>query len=82
MLDAATWPSGRVESKTRHLSSLLPSLGKGSGDDVFVVAKYDYAAQGSQELDLKKNEKLILLDDSKVCFRLRQAFVDAQKYWW
>lgn len=30
-----------------------------------MIAKYDYAAQGNQELDLKKNEKLILLDDSK-----------------
>lgn len=39
--------------------------GKGNGDEVYVVAKYDYVAQGSQELDLKKNEKLILLDDSK-----------------
>lgn len=36
-----------------------------SGDEVYVTAKYDYVAQGSQELDLKKNEKLILLDDSK-----------------
>ena len=30
-----------------------------------MIAKYDYSAQGSQELDLKKNERLILLDDSK-----------------
>jgi len=40
-------------------------MGKGTGDEVYVVAKYDYTAQGSQELDLKKNERLILLDDSK-----------------
>lgn len=32
---------------------------------MYVIAKYDYTAQGSQELDLKKNEKLILIDDSK-----------------
>ena len=37
----------------------------GTGDEVCVVAKYDYTAQGIQELDLKKGEKLILLDDSK-----------------
>ncbi|RWS16533.1 cytoplasmic protein NCK1-like protein [Dinothrombium tinctorium] len=36
-----------------------------SGEEVFVIAKYDYTAQGSQELDLKKNERLTLLDDSK-----------------
>jgi len=29
------------------------------------VAKYDYVAQGTQELSLRKNEKLLLLDDSK-----------------
>lgn len=35
------------------------------GEEVYVIAKYDYTAQGSQELDLKKNEKLTLLDDTK-----------------
>ncbi|RWS29250.1 Cytoplasmic protein NCK2-like protein [Leptotrombidium deliense] len=39
-------------------------MGK-SGEEVFVIAKYDYTAQGTQELDLKKNERLTLLDDSK-----------------
>lgn len=29
-----------------------------------MVAKYDYQAAGPQELDLKKNERLVLLDDS------------------
>ena len=30
-----------------------------------VVAKYDYKAKDTQELDITKNEKLVLLDDSK-----------------
>ena len=30
-----------------------------------VVAKYDYQAQDKQELDIRKNEKLVLLDDTK-----------------
>ena len=30
-----------------------------------VVAKYDYKARDQQELDITKNEKLMLLDDSK-----------------
>ncbi|OQR76632.1 cytoplasmic protein NCK1-like [Tropilaelaps mercedesae] len=34
-------------------------------EEQYVVAKYDYAAQGSQELDLRKGDKLLLLDDSK-----------------
>ncbi|XP_054168393.1 cytoplasmic protein NCK2-like [Oppia nitens] len=36
-----------------------------SSEEVIVIAKYDYTAQGSQELDLRKNERLVLLDDSK-----------------
>ena len=29
------------------------------GDEVIVIAKYDYSAQDDQELDIKKNEKLV-----------------------
>uniref|UniRef100_A0A915EQS7 SH3 domain-containing protein n=1 Tax=Ditylenchus dipsaci TaxID=166011 RepID=A0A915EQS7_9BILA len=32
---------------------------------IYVVAKYDYTAQEDQELSLKKNDRLKLLDDSK-----------------
>ena len=39
---------------------------------VYVTAKYDYAASSEQELSLRKNERLRLIDDSKqwwkVCF--------------
>ena len=38
-----------------------------------VIAKYDYSAQGSQELDLKKNERLVLLDDSKHWWKVLNA---------
>ena len=34
-------------------------------DVCYVVAKYDYEAQGAQELDLRKNDRYLLLDDSK-----------------
>lgn len=37
----------------------------GKTGEVTVIAKFDYTAQGSQELDIKKNERLVLLDDSK-----------------
>lgn len=30
-----------------------------------VVAKYDYDAQDAQELTISKNERLVLLDDSR-----------------
>ncbi|XP_013789729.1 cytoplasmic protein NCK2-like [Limulus polyphemus] len=41
-----------------------PKMGK-SGEDIYVIAKYDYQAQASQELDIRKSERLLLLDDSK-----------------
>ncbi|KAK3584749.1 hypothetical protein CHS0354_002269 [Potamilus streckersoni] len=34
-------------------------------EEVVVIAKYDYKAENAKELDIKKNEKLILLDDSR-----------------
>lgn len=33
--------------------------------DQYVIAKYDYKAENSKELDIKKNEKLILVDDTR-----------------
>ncbi|TMW48704.1 hypothetical protein DOY81_006223 [Sarcophaga bullata] len=45
--------------------------GKSQEDVCYVVAKYDYAAQGAQELDLRKNERYLLLDDSKHWWRVQ-----------
>ncbi|XP_041923065.1 cytoplasmic protein NCK1 isoform X1 [Alosa sapidissima] len=42
-------------------------------EEVIVVAKFDYMAQQEQELDIKKNERLWLLDDSKSWWRVRNA---------
>lgn len=51
-------------SEFSHTNDLnLLCLGKTG--EVTVIAKFDYKAQGSQELDIKKNERLVLLDDSK-----------------
>ncbi|UYV65052.1 NCK2 [Cordylochernes scorpioides] len=44
-----------------------------NGEEIYVVAKYDYAAQGAQELDIKKNERLILLDDSKHWWKVQNS---------
>ncbi|XP_033228279.1 cytoplasmic protein NCK1 [Belonocnema kinseyi] len=52
----------------------MAAMGKTSQDDVcYVVAKYDYEAQGQQELDLRKNERYLLLDDSKHWWRVQSA---------
>ncbi|XP_043926291.1 cytoplasmic protein NCK1 isoform X1 [Protopterus annectens] len=42
-------------------------------EEVLVVAKFDYVAQQDQELDIKKNERLWLLDDSKSWWRVRNS---------
>ncbi|XP_060800570.1 cytoplasmic protein NCK1 [Amyelois transitella] len=59
-------PAPHAMANARH--------GKNAQDDVcYVVAKYDYAAQGTQELDLRKNERYLLLDDSKHWWRVQNA---------
>lgn len=42
-------------------------------EEVIVVAKWDYTAQQDQELDIRKNERLFLLDDSKTWWRVRNG---------
>ncbi|XP_027020461.1 cytoplasmic protein NCK2a [Tachysurus fulvidraco] len=42
-------------------------------EEVIVIAKWDYNAQQDQELDIRKNERLWLLDDSKTWWRVRNA---------
>jgi len=46
----------------------------GSGEDAqYVFAKYDYTAQGNQELDMRRNERLLLIDDSKHWWRVQNC---------
>lgn len=55
-------------------TNLPPVPGKSQeGDACYVVAKYDYGAQGNQELDLRKNERYLLLDDSKHWWRVQNS---------
>lgn len=46
-------------------------------EEAYVVAKYDYTAQGSQELSLRKHERLVLLDDSKHWWKVQNG----QRQW-
>nr|CAD7394534.1 unnamed protein product [Timema cristinae] len=67
-------PPGKfvVRPPPHHMAAMRH--GKTSQDDVcYVVAKYDYAAQGAQELDLRKNERYLLLDDSKHWWRVQNS---------
>lgn len=36
-----------------------------------VIAKYDYKAENAQELDIKKNERLVLLDDTREWWKVQ-----------
>ncbi|KAJ3584734.1 hypothetical protein NHX12_015229 [Muraenolepis orangiensis] len=42
-------------------------------EETMVTAKWDYHAQQDQELDIRKGERLWLLDDSKTWWRVRNA---------
>lgn len=54
---------------------LAPKMGSTSANDErqFVLAKYDYIAQGNQELDMKRNERLLLIDDTKHWWRVQNG---------
>lgn len=43
------------------------------GDEVYVLAKYNYDAQDENELQIRKNEKLVLLDDSKQWWKVKNT---------
>uniref|UniRef100_A0A3Q3T053 Cytoplasmic protein NCK2-like n=1 Tax=Mastacembelus armatus TaxID=205130 RepID=A0A3Q3T053_9TELE len=42
-------------------------------EESILIAKWDYEAQQDQELDIRKNERLWLLDDSKTWWRVRNG---------
>ena len=52
---------------------LAEKMGSGLEENIYVVAKYDYIAQGNQELDMKRNERLLLIDDSKHWWRVQNS---------
>ncbi|XP_069104040.1 cytoplasmic protein NCK2-like [Argopecten irradians] len=42
-------------------------------EEQIVIAKYDYKAENAQELDIKKNEKLVLLDDTRGWWKVQNS---------
>lgn len=46
-----------------------------SSSEQYVIVKYDYNAQEDQELTIKKNERLKLLDDSKNWWKVCRIFL-------
>ena len=45
-------------------------------EPVYLVAKYEYTASSEQELSLRKNERLRLLDDSKQWWKVWTSIVN------
>ena len=43
------------------------------GEETAVIAKYDYTAENGQELSIKKSERLLLLDNSKDWWRVKNS---------
>ncbi|KAL1514342.1 hypothetical protein ABEB36_003615 [Hypothenemus hampei] len=64
--------SNKISSEPMAVSSCR--YGKTHQDDLcYVIAKYDYEHQGPQELDLRKNERYVLLDDSKHWWKVQNS---------
>ncbi|KAK9510490.1 hypothetical protein O3M35_005268 [Rhynocoris fuscipes] len=62
-----------IRPPPHHMAAMRPQGKSSQEDGCYVVAKYDYAAQGPQELDLRKNERYLLLDDSKHWWRVQNS---------
>lgn len=48
----------------------INSVGNNSSEEPMLIAKYDYLAREPGELNLTKNEKLLLLDDSRTWWKV------------
>lgn len=46
------------------------SMANSEGQEVYVIAKYDYQSQGPQELSIKKGDRLLLIDDTRHWWRV------------
>ena len=70
--------------KSTHLangaSAFTVSLNATAVNNVILVAKFDYQSKEAHELDLKKNERLILIDNSKNWWLVRKCDSDQTGY--
>ena len=52
----------------------MVNMSSGQTETLYVTAKYDYtAAHGSDELNIKRNEKLLLLDNSRNWWKVKNS---------
>ena len=69
---ANSLPKKRIPSDIPYLVAKMAST-SANQEREFVLAKYDYIAQGNQELDMKRNERLLLIDDTKHWWRVQNG---------
>lgn len=51
----------------------MPAATMNEENQQVVIAKYDYKAENAQELDIKKNERLVLLDDTREWWKVQNS---------
>jgi hypothetical protein len=62
-----------IQSFTNNTNMTQPTSPNGNQQNqIILIAKFDYASKEEHELDLKKNERLILIDNSKKWWLVRK----------
>ena len=62
------------------ISTNQSSITNVAGPNVILVSKFDYKSKEANELDLRKGERLILLDNSKNWWLVRKVDSDHTGY--
>jgi hypothetical protein len=55
---------------------LMNNNNNNNNNNTILIAKFDYESKESNELDLKKNERLILIDNSKNWWLVKKMHSD------
>ena len=80
--NANTFPF--IKTTQHHLANgataLTFSLNASSVNNIILVAKFDYQSKETHELDLKKGERLLLIDNSKNWWLVRKMDSDTTGY--
>lgn len=67
---------GVAKTLPANLSTSLNLNGSSSNASVILIAKFEYKSKEENELDLRKNERLVLIDNSKNWWLVRKIETD------
>lgn len=67
-----------IQNLANNINNIIQptSPNRNQADQTILVAKFDYVSKEEHELDLKKNERLILIDNSKKWWLVRKMESD------